>query len=381
MRWKIPLFKIYWEEEDINAVTNIIRRGSYWATGSEIKEFEEKIAEYVGMKYAVAFNSGTSALHAVLLAYGIGEGDEIIVPSFTFISTANAPLFVGAKPVFAEIEDRTYGLDPEDVKEKITKKTRAIMPIHYGGCPCLYIRELKEIAEDYDLLLIEDAAESLGARIGNKMVGTFGNAAMFSFCQNKVITTGEGGVIVTDSKEIYEKLKLICSHGRTENVDYFSSGEKVDYISLGYNFRMPTMIAALGISQLKKIEKITEMRRKNAQYYTHNLEKIDGIEPPVPPNDFHHVYQMYTIQTRNNIRDKLREYLANKGVFTKIYFDPIHLTKFYRDTFDFREGDLPITEEISKKVLTLPMYPMLSKEEMDYIVTAIKIFMEGGNDG
>ncbi|HEC92815.1 MAG TPA: aminotransferase class I/II-fold pyridoxal phosphate-dependent enzyme, partial [Candidatus Atribacteria bacterium] len=136
MNWRIPLFKIYWDEEDVKAVTDVIKRGTYWATGPEIKEFEERIAEYVEMKYTVAFNSGTSALHAVLLAYDIRQGDEIIVPSFTFISTANAPLFVGAKPVFAEIEDRTYGLDPEDVKEKITKKTKVIMPIHYGGCPC-----------------------------------------------------------------------------------------------------------------------------------------------------------------------------------------------------------------------------------------------------
>jgi len=163
MRKNIPLFKIYWDEEDVEAVTKVIRRGSYWATGPEIKEFEERIAEYVGRKYAVAFNSGTSALHAILLAYGIGGGDEVIVPSFTFISTVNAPLFV--------VENKTYGLDPEDVKEKITKKTKAVMPIHYGGCPSLYIKELQEIAEDNNLLLIEDAAESLGAKIGSEMVG------------------------------------------------------------------------------------------------------------------------------------------------------------------------------------------------------------------
>ena len=205
----IPLFRIYWDDEDIEAVTRVIERGSYWATGPEIKKFEEMVAEYVGRKYAVAFNSGTSALHSILLAYGIREGDEVIVPSFTFISTANAPLFVGAKPIFAEIEEETYGLDPEDVKERITKKTKVIMPIHYGGGPCGNIKELKEIAEDNKALLIEDAAESLGAKIGNEMVGSFGNAAMFSFCQNKVITTGEGGIIVTDEKEIYEKMKLI----------------------------------------------------------------------------------------------------------------------------------------------------------------------------
>lgn len=373
---KIPLFKIYWEDEDVKAVTNVIKRGSYWATGPEIKKFEEMVAEYVGRKYAVAFNSGTSALHAILLAHEIQEGDEVIVPSFTFISTANAPLFVGAKPVFAEIEDETYGLDSEDVKEKITKKTKVIMPIHYGGCPCKNIKELKEIAEDNKILLIEDAAESLGAKIGNEMVGSFGDAAMFSFCQNKVITTGEGGIIVTDSKQIYEKLRLICSHGRLETANYFTSSGQVDYIMLGYNFRMPTMVAALGISQIKKIDKMVEMRRKNAAYYTLLLKNVDGIEPPIPPDNFYHVYQMYTVQVEKSLRDKLREYLLKRGISTKIYFDPVHLTKFYREKFGFKEGDLPITEEISKKVLTLPMYPTLKKEEIKYIVNNISQFME-----
>ena len=380
MTWKIPLFKVYWDESDVQAVTDVITRGTYWATGPEIKEFEEKIARYIGRKYAVAFNSGTSALHAILLAYGIGQGDEVIVPSFTFISTANAPLFVGAKPVFAEIEDRTYSLDPEDVKERITSKTKAIMPIHYGGSPCMHIKELKEIAEDNDLLLIEDAAESLGAKIRDKNVGSFGDAAMFSFCQNKVITTGEGGVIVTDSKEIYEKLKLICSHGRLETGNYFTSSGQIDYIALGYNFRMPTMIAALGISQMKKLDKVVEMRRKNAEYYTKNLERIDGIEPPIPPDDFFHVYQMYTIQVENGLRDELKGYLLAKGISSKIFFDPVHLTKFYRQSFGFKKGDLPLTEEISKRVLTLPIYPTLKKKEMDYVITKIKRFMEEKNE-
>ncbi len=375
MKRKIPLFKIYWDEEDVKAVTDVIRRGSYWATGPEIKEFEDKVAEFVGRKHAVAFNSGTSALHAILLAYGIGKGDEVIVPSFTFISTVNAPLFVGAKSVFAEIEDETCGLSSEDVKGKITEKTKAIMPIHYGGSPCLHIKELKEIAEDNNLLLIEDAAESLGAKIDHKMVGSFGDAAMFSFCQNKVITTGEGGVILTDSKEIYEKLKLICSHGRTESGNYFSSAGKINYVALGYNFRMPTIIATLGISQLKKIDKITKMRRKNAEHYTKSLEKIDGIKPPASLSNFFHVYQMYTIQVENGLRDKLKDYLAEKGAFSKVYFDPVHLTKFYQEKFGFKKGDLPLTEEISKKVLTLPMYPTLKKEEIDYATDIIKRFM------
>ena len=379
MIWKIPLFKIYWTEEDIESITNVIKRGAYWATGPEIQEFEREISEYAGTKYAVAFNSGTSALHALLLAYDLKQGDEVIIPSFTFIATANAPLFVGAKPIFAEIEGKTYGLDPENVKEKITKRTKAIMLMHYGGCPCLYTKELKEIAEDHNLLLIEDAAESLGAKIKDKKVGTFGDSAMFSFCQNKVISTGEGGAITTDSKEIYEKLKLIRSHGRLETQDYFTSTGPMDYICLGYNFRMPTMIAALGISQIKKIEKIIKMRRDKAEYMTKKLSKIKEITLPIPPHDYFHVYQMYTIRINDTkqTRDKLIQYLAEKGIMSKVYFDPIHLTYFYRNKFGFKKGDLPITEKISEQVLSLPLYPTLTEKEIDYITNSIYNFFKG----
>jgi len=372
---KIPLFKIYWDEEDVEMISSVIKRGAYWTTGPNIEEFEKTISEYIGLKYCVTFNSGTSALHSMLLAYGIKEGDEVIVPSFTFISTANSPLFVGAKPIFADIEEKTFGLDPEFVKEKITPKTKAIIPIHYGGCPCL-IRELKEIAEDHNLILIEDAAESLGAKIKNKKVGTFGDSAMFSFCQNKIITTGEGGCIVTDSKDIYEKLKLIRSHGRQGNSNYFTTSEYMDYITLGYNFRMSDITAALGISQIKKVDEIIEMRRKNAEFMTKGLSKIDEIMTSNPPKDYFHVYQMYTIRVKEGekVRDYLMRYLAEKGIATKVYFYPVHLTQFYKSEFGYKGGELPITEEMAEQVLTLPMYPTLTEEETKYIVGEINAF-------
>lgn len=374
--WKIPLYKIYWDDEDVNGITETIKRGMFWAVGPNIEKFEGLVADYVGAKHAIAFNSGTSALHAILLAHDIKEGDEIIVPSFTFIATANCTLFVRAKPVFAEIEERTCGLDPEDVKERITRKTRAIIPVHYGGLPC-QIRELKETADDYNLLLIEDAAESLGAHINGKKVGTFGHASMFSFCGNKVITTGEGGVIITDSKNIYDRLKLIRSHGRQEIENYFTSVKKMDYVTLGYNWRMSNITAAIGISQVKKLNKATEMRRRNAAYLTEKLSKISGIEPPNPPKGYFHIYQMYTIRVREGYaRDDLKNYLAEKGVMTKVYFPPVHLTRFYREEFGFEGGELPVTEKLAKQVLTLPMYPTLTTNEMNYITENIRLFME-----
>ena len=190
----IPLFKIFWDERDVESVTKVIRKGTNWANGSEIVEFENKIAEYAGKTYAVTFNSGTSALHAALLANDIGPKDEVIVPSFTFIATANAPLFVGARPIFAEIEGATYGLNPEDVQKRITSRTKAIMPIHYGGCPC-QIKELQEIAEDNHILLIDDAAEALGAKIENRKIGSFGDSTIFGFCQNKIIQPVKGELL------------------------------------------------------------------------------------------------------------------------------------------------------------------------------------------
>ncbi len=377
MTWKIPLFKIYWDNEDIKMVNSAIKKGMFWAIGPEIEKFEKKISGYIGTKYAVSFNSGTSALHAALLAHGIKKEDEVIVPSFTFIATANAPLFVGAKPVFADIEEKTFGLDPEDVKEKITKKTKAIIPIHYGGCPCK-IRELKEIAEDHNLILMEDAAESFGAKIGKKMVGTFGDSSMLSFCANKIITTGEGGCIVTDSKDIYKKLKLFRSHGRLETQNYFSSTGYMDYVTLGYNFRMSNITAALGIAQIKKVDKIIRMRREKAEYMTKKLSGTKGVIPTLPPKNYSSVYQMYTIMVKKGkrTRDDLMKHLAKNGIMTKIYFEPVHLTHFYRKKFGYK-CKLPVTERLSKQVLTLPMYPALTKNEINYITDKIDTFFKG----
>ena len=371
---RIPLYKIYWDEADVNDVAEIIKRGMFWTGGKEINKFEESISKYVGAKYALSFNSGTSALHATLLALGIGENDEVIVPSFSFISTANSALFVGAKPVFADIEDETYGLDAEDVKEKITNKTKAVIAIHYGGLPC-HIRELSEVAEDHNLLLIEDAAESLGAHITGKKVGSFGDAAIFSFTGNKVITTGEGGMVVTDSRDIYERLRLIGSHGRLETANYFKSEKLMDYIALGYNWRISTITAALGLSQFRKLDTVIEMRRKNAEYLTKGLSRIGNITPPFVPRGYHHIYQMYTVKVDEG-RDELRNHLTEKGITTKVYFDPIHLTSFYRKEFGYEAGELPVTEKLSGQVLTLPMYPTLTVEEMNYMLESIEEAME-----
>ena len=376
---KIPLFKIYWDEEDINAVNEVIRSGMYWCVGKQIEELERRICEYLGVKYCVVFNSGGSALHALMLAYKFKPGDEIIVPSFTFIATAYAPLYVGAKPVFTDIEEETFGLDPEDVKEKISKKTKAIIPIHYGGMPCK-IDELKDIAEDHNIVLIEDAAESFGARFKDQFVGIFGDSAIFSFCHNKVFTTSEGGCAVTDDKKIYERLKLIRSYGKTVSKDNINTIQE-DYIEIGYNLRMSTILAALGISQLKKVNRTIEMRRYNAEYLNKRLKKIKHIKVPEPPStDYYPVYQMYTIRVLEGgeTRNKLMKFLGDKGIATKIYFEPLHNYTVFRN-LGYSNIELPKTEKLSSQVLTLPMYPHMTEEELNYIVDSVyEFFKEEG---
>jgi len=380
--WKIPLYKIFTDQEDLEATAKVIRRGTFWAIGPEIEEFEKAAAEYVGRQYAVSFNSGTSALHALMLACKIGDGDKVVVPSFTFIATANAPLFTGATPLFADVEQERFGLDVESVSQKVDDKVKAVMPMHYGGAVCRDIQLLKELTEERKIFLIEDAAESLGSAVNGVKAGCFGDAAMFSFCGNKVITTGEGGIVVTDDGAISERLRLIRSHGRLESEPYFLTVKTLDYIELGYNWRMSSITAALGLSQLKKMEKIISMRQDCAAYLSSNLKKMDWIKVPEKSEKSKHVYQMYTIRVTSGrkARDSLRSFLAEKGIMSKVYFEPVHLTYFYRKRFGYREGELPITEKLSDEVLTLPIYPTMTKEEMNYLIECITEFSENNHE-
>ncbi len=374
---KIPLFKIYSDSKDVKEVTSAIKSGMHWCIGPQIEEFEKKICEYSGVGHCVTFNSGGSALHALMLAHGIGPGDEVIVPSFTFIATAYAPMYAGAKPVFADIEETTLGLDPESVRKRITKKTKAILPIHYGGVPCR-IKELREVADDASVALIEDAAEAFGAKIGSSFVGTFGHSAIYSFCQNKIFSTSEGGCAITDDDALYEKLKLIASYGRVCSGDYFCAGTSLDYISLGYNWRLSSIQAALGVSQLQKVEKIIKMRVEVADYYNKELDKIDDVETIRSPNECYSVFQLYTIRVKggSNNRDKLMEFLAKKGVSSKVYFDPVHKYSIFRGKCS--EVHLPITEKVSEEVLSIPIYPHMRKKESEFVVKSIKEFFKGG---
>jgi len=373
MKWKIPLYKVDWDKEDVRTVTNVIKRGMEWAIGPEIEKFEQSLADYHDSKYCVVFNSGTSAGHAALLSLNLKPSSEIIVPSFTFIATANWPLMVGAKPIFSEIEEETLGMDPSHLDSIISKKTEVLMPIHYGGMPCKII-EIKKFAEQHKLTLIEDSAESIGSTIGNKKTGSFGDMSILSFAGNKVLTTGEGGAVIVNSKKIYEKLKLIRSHGRQINSNYFQTNEVPNYISLGYNWRMSSMTAALGISQLSKLDKLISKRKKNAQYLSSKLNKHSKVILPFNYKNHKSIFQLFSIRVIDNLRDDLIEFLTSKGIMSKIFFEPVHLTQFYSK--NKKKISLPTTEKISQQILTLPMYPSLTKHDMNFISDSIDEFME-----
>ena len=370
--WIIPLYKIYTDDEDVDIITKIIRRGTNWAIGPEIEELEILIKNYVGSDYCLTLNSGTSALHATLLAYGIKDNDQVIVPSFTFISTVNSTKFVNANPIFCDIESDTFGLDPNLIQSCISKNTKAIIPMDYGGQSCK-INELKQISEENNLTLIEDAAEGLGSTIAGKKVGSLSDSSIFSFCGNKVLTTGEGGAIVTNSKKIYEKIKSIRSHGRIDNIPYFNNPNSAEYVGIGYNWRMSSITAALGISQIKKLDKLIQMRRDNADYLTKHLSKHEKIQIPHKEYNAGHIYQMYSILLDNKlIRDNLQNFLLSKKIFCKVYFQPIHKMDYYKNS----QFSLPVTESISDRVLTLPIFPNMTHEEKDYLVQSINEFFE-----
>jgi dTDP-4-amino-4,6-dideoxygalactose transaminase len=346
--------------DEIKAVIEVLKSGML-AQGQKVKEFEEKVAEYVGVKYAIATSSGTTALHTALLAAGIKPGDEVITTPFTFIATANSILYCGAKPVFVDVDEKTFNIDPEKIEEKITEKTKTILPVHLYGQPADMEKILK-ICESHNLLLIEDAAQALGAEFKGKKVGSFGDCAIFSFYPTKNITTGEGGMVVTNNENIAEKCRKIRNHGEYQR--YF-----VDLV--GYNYRMTEVAAAIGLAQFKKLEKFNNKRIRNAKFLTRHLKDIDEIEVPFVDKRVKHVFHQYTIKTSR--RDELREFLEKKGIQSVVYYPlPIHKQKIYQD-LGYKDS-LPVAEELSKKVLSLPIHPNLKKEDLKLIVESIREF-------
>ena len=375
---EIPLFEIPWDERDVTNAVDSITRGSYWANGPYVDEFERGLESYLGVDHAVTVNSGTTALVAALTAHGIGDGDEVIVPSFTFIATANAVRLVGARPVFADIDRETYGLDPERVAARITDDTAAILPVHPYGAAC-EIGLLEDIAADAGIPLIEDVAEAFGADYRGRTLGTIGDTAALSFCQNKVLPTGEGGAVVTDDDDVARRLERFRSHGRVSS-DYFDSADSGEYVDVGTNVRMSDLVASIGCAQLEKVEDHIANRRRVASRLSDGLASVDGVEPHTAAGRGRHVYQLYTVTLDETIdRDVVIDTLDERGIASKVYWEPgVHLTRSFRDEYGFEPGSLPVTEEITGRVLSLPIHPDLRDDEIDRIVAAVDAGVERG---
>jgi dTDP-4-amino-4,6-dideoxygalactose transaminase len=349
-------------EEEVQAVLEVIREGpltNAMGQGPKVLEFEKNYAKFAGVKHAVAVNNGTAALNAALLAAGVKHGNEVIVPSFTFVATAESVVFAGAKIVFADIDPETYTLSPEKVEQTINSKTKAILAVDLYGYSA-DMKALQEIAEKHDLVLIEDAAQAHGTTYQGKPAGSFADAACWSLYASKNITTGEGGVITTDNDEMNEILRLIRNHG-----------EKTKYTSvlMGNNYRMPEIEAAIGIVQLKKLPSFTAKRRKNAQQLTKILQQSKRLKLPTETEHNQHSWYLYTVRLVDGTeeeRNLILKELKQKEIGAEAYYvNPVNTMEFYRN--NYAKQELPETEKAAKQVFSLPVHPNVTSEQIDYI--------------
>jgi dTDP-4-amino-4,6-dideoxygalactose transaminase len=380
MSWKIPLFDIDFDEKEVQSVVEVLK--SKWLTMGEVTiEFERKFADFIGVKYAIAVSNGTAALHLAHRAVGIGPDDEVICPSLTFVATANSILYTGGRPIFADITSTdNLNISPEDIESKITEKTKAITVVHYAGYPC-DMDKILQIAQEFGLKVIEDSAHAVGAEYNGKKCGSLVDIGCFSFFSNKNMTSGEGGMVVTNSKELAEKIRLMRSHGMTTlTLDrHKGHAHSYDVVDLGFNYRIDEMRAALGLSQLAKLEMNNERRKSITELYRERLKDVPLLEVPFKDFDFTHKssYHILPILLNKSVNRKIfMDKMKSEGLQTSIHYPPIHLFKYYKDKFGYKRNELPLTEEISDREVTLPLYPSMRIEQIDFICEKIKEILE-----
>jgi len=372
MEYKIPLFELNFDQAEEDAVIRTLR--SKWiSTGPKTAEFEKKFAEMLGVKHALALANCTASLHVALLLIGIKPGDEIICPSLTFVATVNAIRYLHAKPVFADIKSyENLTIDSEDIERKISKKTKAIMLMHYGGFSC-EMDKILQIAEKNNLNIIEDACHGPLSEFDGKKLGTFGDFGCFSFFSNKNISTGEGGMLITNNTELFERAKILRSHGMTSLSFVRGKGHSTDYdvIELGYNYRMDDLRASIGIVQLDKLENDLKRRAEIRNYYVKQLSGIKDIGIPFMDHKFFSSNYIFPIVLRNsNVvkRNKVREYLAANWIQTSVHYPAVHRFSIYSQ-FAVK---LPKTEYVTDNLITLPMFSKLSFENIDNIKSIVE---------
>ncbi|NPE27401.1 UDP-4-amino-4,6-dideoxy-N-acetyl-beta-L-altrosamine transaminase [Methanococcoides sp. SA1] len=369
----IPYGAQWITEEDIDEVIDVLK--SDWiTTGPKIRDFEEAISNYIGCDNCVAVNSGTSALDIAVQSLDLERGNEIITTPFTFVATSNSIIYNGLKPVFADINNKTFNIDPEDIRKRITDKTKAITYVDYAGQPC-EIKEIREIADEYDLYLIEDACHAIGAEYNGKKVGNFADLTIFSFHPVKHITTGEGGAVVTNDDELHEKLSLLRNHGIDKSAEERygpNSSWAYDMKYLGRNYRITDFQCALGMSQLKKLDMFIEKRIEFAKMYNDMLHDVDFITLPDEISNVKHVWHLYTILLDDSIdRDIFFKEMRSLGIGVNLHYIPVYRHSYYMNNFSFEKDDYPVAESVFKRIITLPLHPRMSKNDVAYIVNSI----------
>jgi perosamine synthetase len=365
----IPINRPVIGQEEKDEVQKVLESGiltNRLGEGPMNKAFQNELAEFIGVKRVLTVSSGTAALHSALLAGGVKNGDEVIVPPFTFVATANVALLVGAKPVFADIEPRTYTLDPNKFKKAITKRTKAVIPVHLYGHPA-DMDPIMEIAEDKGILVIEDCAQSIGAEYKGKKTGSIGHIGCYSFYASKNMTTGEGGAVTTNDDELAEKVWMIRRHG-----------EKEEYQCqmLGHNYRMPEIEAAIGRVQLRKLPSFMEARTKNAGALTEGLKDLSALELPIVEEWAKHAWYLYTTRVRKEKspvqRNDLMKKLSENGITAAAYYEsPIHLSPYYVKTYRYKKGSFPESEKAADEVMSIPCHPAVTDQDLTRILETL----------
>lgn len=380
--WKVPLFDIGFDNEEIEAVQKVIRSG--WLTMGDVTEvFERLFAEFLNVKHAIAVSSGTAALHLANLALGMGRGDEVICPSLTFVASANSIFYTGARPVFAEITSHDdFNISPDDITSRMTERTKAILVVHYGG-HCCDMGRITEIAKRGGLFIIEDCAHAPGAEYSGKKCGALGDLGCFSFFSNKNMTTGEGGMITTSDDELAERIRLLRSHGMTIPTSDRYRGHGVSYnvVELGFNYRIDEMRSALGIVQMRKLKNNNNRRQELVQIYLDRLRNVNGLTIPFRNGlglPAHHIFPI--LLDEDVLRSKFIRYLKDKGIQTSIHYPAIHQFDYYRDKVEYDAGCLSVTEEVAKREVTLPLYPSMKDEDVHYVCEAVAKYLQEGLD-
>ena len=363
------------DEADIQAVERVLR-SDYLTTGPAVGAFEEKVAGYAGAKYAAAVSNGTAALHTACLAAGIGPGDEVITSPITFAASANCVLYCGGRPVFADIDPATYNLSPEEIEKKITPRTKAVIPVHFAGRPC-EMDAIGEIAKKHGLTVIEDGAHALGAAYHGRRIGTFSDMTIFSFHPVKPITTGEGGMVVTDDEKLYQRLKLFRSHGITReewemegSAPEQGEGWYYQQVALGFNYRMTDLQAALGASQMDKLDGFLQKRREIAARYSRAFAEVPGIGIPEWPKEMESGWHLYVIRIQEKERAEVYRRLQEAGIGANVHYIPVYRHPYYQ-RHGYGEVCCPRAEELYRQIISLPIYPGLTGEEQQQVIDTL----------